>query len=64
VREPRAGLRALAASHPAGELLHDVTRGGNLYDDATPGWDYATGLGTPRGTALARAIVDAVKGME
>jgi kumamolisin len=57
-------LYALAAAHPAGELFHDVTRGGNLYDDATSGWDYATGLGTPRGTPLARAIVDAVKGVE
>jgi len=36
--------------------------GGNLYDDATAGWDHATGLGTPRGTTLARAI-DAVKGV-
>jgi subtilase family serine protease len=57
-------LYALAATHPAGELFHDVSRGGNLYDDATAGWDYATGLGTPRGTPLARAIVDAVKGVE
>jgi len=26
---------------------YDVTRGNNLYYPATPGWDYATGLGTP-----------------
>jgi len=57
-------LFSLAAAHPAGGLFHDVSRGGNLYDDATAGWDYATGLGTPRGTPLARAIVDAVKGVE
>jgi kumamolisin len=25
----------------------DVTRGNNLYYPATPGWDFATGLGTP-----------------
>ena len=25
----------------------DVTQGNNLYYPATPGWDYATGLGTP-----------------
>ena len=25
----------------------DVTRGNNLYFPATPGWDFATGLGTP-----------------
>jgi len=57
-------LYTLAASRPAGELFHDVTKGGNLYDDAGAGWDYATGLGTPRGTVLARAIVDAVKGVD
>ena len=26
---------------------YDVTSGNNLYYPATPGWDYATGLGTP-----------------
>ncbi|HZR42704.1 MAG TPA: S53 family peptidase [Ktedonobacteraceae bacterium] len=26
---------------------YDVTNGNNLYYPATPGWDYATGLGTP-----------------
>ena len=26
---------------------YDVTRGNNLYYPATPGWDFATGLGTP-----------------
>ena len=54
-------LYAVAAAQPGGAVFHDVTRGGNLLDNATPGWDYATGLGTPRGTALARAIVDYVK---
>jgi kumamolisin len=55
-------LYEVAAAQPAGALFHDVTRGGNLHDDATSGWDYGTGLGTPRGTPLARAIVDQVKG--
>ncbi len=54
-------LYAVAAAQPAGSVFRDVTRGGNLLDNAGPGWDYATGLGTPRGTALARAIVDYVK---
>jgi kumamolisin len=54
-------LYAIAATQPSGTVFHDVTRGGNLFDNATPGWDYATGLGTPRGTPLARAIVDYVK---
>ena len=26
---------------------HDVTQGNNLYYPATPGWDFATGFGTP-----------------
>lgn len=54
-------LYQVAAAQPAGAVFHDVTRGGNLFDNATPGWDYATGLGTPRGTPLARAIVASVK---
>lgn len=41
-------LYAVAAAQPSGAVFHDVTRGGNLFDDAGPGWDYATGLGTPR----------------
>jgi kumamolisin len=54
-------LYEVAAAQPAGAVFHDVTRGGNLFDNASPGWDYATGLGTPRGTPLARAIVASVK---
>ena len=38
--------------------FHDVTRGGNRYDDAGPGWDYSTGLGSPRVWSLAQAAVD------
>ncbi len=54
-------LYEVAAAQPAGAVFHDVTRGGNLFDNAGAGWDYATGLGTPRGTPLARAIVDHLK---
>jgi kumamolisin len=54
-------LYAVAAAQPSGAVFHDVTRGGNLFDDAGPGWDYATGLGTPRCAPLARAIVDRVR---
>ena len=53
-------LYAVAAAQPSGTVFRDITRGGNLFDNAGPGWDYATGLGTPRCTALARAIVDRV----
>jgi kumamolisin len=41
-----------AASLPA-PPFHDVTVGTNLYYPATPGWDFATGLGTPDAGALA-----------
>jgi subtilase family serine protease len=51
-------LYQVAAEQPAGAVFHDVVRGGNLLEDAGPGWDYVTGLGTPRVTPLARAIVD------
>jgi hypothetical protein len=50
-------LYVLAESDEAGALFHDVTRGGNLKYPAAPGWDYATGLGSPDVTALAGAIV-------
>jgi kumamolisin len=36
--------------------FHDVLRGGNLRYDAGPGWDYATGLGSPDVYNLARDL--------
>ena len=54
-------LYQLSASAPAGALFHDVVRGGNLHHNATPGWDYATGLGSPRVGPLARAIVESLR---
>ncbi|HVA88072.1 MAG TPA: S53 family peptidase [Candidatus Saccharimonadales bacterium] len=50
-------LYDIASNNPPNTIFHDVTRGGNLAQQATPGWDYATGLGTPDVTALADAIV-------
>lgn len=50
-------LYALANSSQRDTIFHDVTRGGNLQQPAGPGWDYATGLGSPDVTALAGAIV-------
>jgi pro-kumamolisin-like protein len=35
--------------------FHDVTEGNNLLYQATPGFDYATGWGTPNAAALATA---------
>jgi subtilase family serine protease len=45
-------LGAQAASFPAAPF-HDITTGNNLYYPATPGYDLATGWGTPDGAALA-----------
>jgi subtilase family serine protease len=38
---------------------HDVVRGGDRYHNAGPGWDYATGLGSPDVWNLARDVVAA-----
>lgn len=35
------------AANKGGSAFYDVTQGNNLYYPATPGWDFATGLGTP-----------------
>ena len=45
----------------AAPSFHDVTIGGNRYYDCTPGWDYATGWGSPDVNNLARAVVDYLK---
>jgi len=37
--------------------FHDITIGGNLYYDATPGWDYSTGWGSPDGAVLAQDLL-------
>jgi kumamolisin len=36
--------------------FHDIVQGSNLNDAATPGWDMATGLGTPDVARLADDI--------
>ena len=54
-------LYELANDAQPGTLFNDVVRGGNLYRNATTGWDYATGLGSPRVGPLARAIVDSLR---
>jgi kumamolisin len=50
-----------AKQNPKFPSFHDVILGGNRYYDATPGWDYATGLGSPNVFNLARAVVDYMK---
>jgi subtilase family serine protease len=53
---------ALAARTGDGSpSFHDVTRGGNRLQDAGPGWDYSTGLGSPDVNNLAHDVVDYLK---
>jgi kumamolisin len=42
-----AQLLYTLAETPANGVFHDVVTGGNRFYDATPGWDYVTGLGSP-----------------
>jgi kumamolisin len=51
-------LYALAAANAPGTLFHDIVRGDNLVYETTPGWDFATGLGSPIASKLGDAIVD------
>ena len=50
-------LYKLAAGDKRGDVFHDVVRGNNRYYQATPGWDFATGLGSPDVAGLAREYV-------
>ena len=50
-----------AAQRPTSPFF-DVVRGGDRLHNAGPGWDYATGLGTPRADMLADAIVELLRG--
>jgi kumamolisin len=49
-------LYALAAGSPPYPPFHDITVGDNLLYPATPGYDLATGLGTPNAWNLARDL--------
>jgi len=60
--QPIAGFLNPALYHVAANpspftAFHDVTIGTNLYYPATPGYDMATGLGTPDAWNLARDLV-------
>jgi kumamolisin len=43
------------------QSYYDVTRGNNLYYPATPGWDFATGLGTPNFASFYLAMRNVIK---
>ncbi|MDP9342502.1 MAG: S53 family peptidase [Actinomycetota bacterium] len=53
-------LYRLAASTPS--AFHDVTIGGNRLESCGPGWDFATGLGSPDVFALAKAMLASLGG--
>ncbi|HEY8376385.1 MAG TPA: S53 family serine peptidase [Nannocystis sp.] len=55
---PRVGfLNPLLYRHgPTRATFRDVTSGYTEWHKADPGWDYPTGLGTPRAAALAAAL--------
>jgi subtilase family serine protease len=55
-------LYTLASTRHASGALHDITAGGNRYYQAAPGWDAATGLGSPNVYNLARDITALLKG--
>jgi subtilase family serine protease len=50
-------LYALASARQPFAPFHDVVLGGNRFYQATPGWDPATGLGSPDVYNLARDMV-------
>jgi kumamolisin len=39
-----------------GSAFHDIVKGNNGHYDADKGWDACTGLGSPNGAALAKAL--------
>jgi kumamolisin len=54
-------LYRLASTKQPFPPFHDVTRGGNRFYAAGPGWDYSTGLGSPDVWNLARGMVRYLK---
>jgi kumamolisin len=54
-------LYRIASTPQVAPPFHDVTVGTNRYYPATPGWDFATGLGSPDVYNLARDIVRYLK---
>jgi len=50
-------LYDIAATTPSNGAFHDIVKGNNLFHDATSGWDYATGLGSPDVAALDAAVL-------
>jgi len=49
--------RIAASDSRTAPAFHDVVLGGDRLHDATEGWDYSTGLGSPDVANLAEAVV-------
>jgi kumamolisin len=54
-------LYAIASRPQQSPAFHDITKGANRYYPASPGWDFATGLGSPEVANLAREVVAYLK---
>jgi subtilase family serine protease len=54
-------LYAIAARPQHAPAFHDITIGANRYYPASPGWDFATGLGSPEVDNLASDVVAYLK---
>jgi subtilase family serine protease len=54
-------LYRIASTPQAAPPFHDITVGTNRYYPATPGWDFATGLGSPDVYNLAQDVVRYLK---
>jgi kumamolisin len=52
---------AVADEKAGGNAYFDVTSGDNQYYPATPGWDFATGLGTPNLANFDQAVFNALQ---
>lgn len=51
------GPRYYRIAQDAPDAFHDVTRGGNLVDEAVAGWDFSTGVGSPDVARLTDAVI-------
>jgi len=54
-------LYAIAARRQRAAAFHDITIGANRYYPASPGWDFASGLGSPEVANLARDVLAYLK---
>jgi subtilase family serine protease len=54
-------LYAIASRPQRAPAFHDITMGSNRYYPATPGWNFATGLGSPEVANLGEDVVAYLK---